>query len=405
MCMVIKVSRICFPLICMGIFLLPSTIRIGLFNSQWALINVISWMGIFLLLIYQRRKNKGVIFERRYSTIKQLWLPVVMGIFILFALIMQQFSFKSIVRYVYATLLPCVLLYVSVQDEDAVSYFKIFTKWLTGACTFIVLCGLLDKFFHIGFGQLFTNVSGSESLEISLRQGRLVSYYGHPLLTAELMLLCFLFNSINGLYLKSKEPIWYTMYYSFLSLIGIALTGSKTGIALLAIAVVFMYTTSKKWKYMICIIVGVYWIYNMGFLDTVIYRFIQGVQKGDMTTGRNVAFTTLLQTGILDFKMFQGHSGQDMSTMLIAAIEYPPLRWAYLFGGWFSIVMCTVLFFIPLIKCSQFRNLKFFMAMLLFIVDVNSYNGITTQSDHMLIYCVVMFLLMNISRVLKGRNV
>lgn len=89
---------------------------------------------------------------------------------------------------------------------------------------------------------------------------------------------------------------------------------------------------------------------------------------------------------------------------MIAALEYPPLRWAYLFGIWFAIMICVVLFIIPFVKIIKSRNMKIIIVAITLIFDVNSYNGITTQSDHMLLFCVAMFLLMNLCDALRGKE-
>lgn len=59
--------------------------------------------------------------------------------------------------------------------------------------------------------------------------------------------------------------------------------------------------------------------------------------------------------------------------------------------------MCVVLFAIPAIKILKNKNIKIFIVFLILVLDVNSYNGITTQSDQMLLYCVSVFLLLNLS--------
>lgn len=117
-----------------------------------------------------------------------------------------------------------------------------------------------------------------------------------------------------------------------------------------------------------------------------------------------MALAMLLETGSLKFDFFIGHAGSELSETMIAALEYPPLRWAYLFGIWFSVLMCIILFIIPAIRILKNKNLKIFVVLLILIFDVNSYNGITTQSDQMLLYCVSVFLLLNLSYTLKGNE-
>ncbi len=89
---------------------------------------------------------------------------------------------------------------------------------------------------------------------------------------------------------------------------------------------------------------------------------------------------------------------------MIAALEYPPLRWAYLFGVWFSVVMCIILFLTPAMMILKNKNIKIFIVLIILILDVNSYNGITTQSDQMLLYCVLGSFLLNLSYAVRGNG-
>lgn len=106
----------------------------------------------------------------------------------------------------------------------------------------------------------------------------------------------------------------------------------------------------------------------------------------------------------LHFNFLMGHAGADLSERMIAALEYPPLRWAYLFGVWFSVVMCIILFLTPAMMILKNKNIKIFIVLIILILDVNSYNGITTQSDQMLLYCVSVFLLLNLSYAVRGNG-
>ena len=160
----------------------------------------------------------------------------------------------------------------------------------------------------------------------------------------------------------------------------------------------------KGIKYFILVAAAVYWAYGYGLLDTVIGRFLDGFKSGDLTTGRNTALSLLMRNGYLNFNFLMGHAGADLSERMIAALEYPPLRWAYLFGVWFSVVMCIILFLTPAIKILKNKNIKIFIVLIILILDVNSYNGITTQSDQMLLYCVSVFLLLNLSYAVRGNE-
>ena len=398
--MVMRFRKEYFTLICLGIFLTPSIMRVGVLKSHWGLINPLAWIGIVAIVYMNLLK--------RYKTIdileglKYIWLPILACLFIVSTITFQSFEKIAIAKYLYATLLPGVILYIGVSDNDLITYLNIFCSFLTVACTFIVICGLLDLILSLGIGSFFAEITGVQSSVALIRDGRMVSYYGHALLSSELMILCFSFNSIRGLYFKQWDSLLYTIFYSAIALIGVGLSGSKVGLILIIIEFFILYFSKKNIKYSAIMALCIYGVYKIGFLDTVLYRFLRGIQKGDLSSGRHTNLSLLWRSGMLDFKIFKGNIGTEFTPAMIKALEYPLLRWAYLFGIWFSIVICIVFFVIPLINCAKSGKFKLFVIATIIIMDVNSYSGITTLSDHMLIYCVSMFLLLNVARILKG---
>lgn len=390
-----------FFLICIGLLFMPSTIRTSVLHSEWALINVASWLGIILLT--KRYYNGGKVSVSKNGKLgvaNPIWIVLLVALFAMESLMLPEFTATSEVKYIYATILPIYILYSVVDDDDIICYTKLFSRLLTVASTIVVICGLMDMFLGVGIGNSIAIFTNAASLIESIRQGRMVSYFGHPLLTTEIMILTFSFNTLVN-YCIEKKSIFYTVYYSLISVIGIGMCGGKTGLVLIGIEFALLYVNKKGLKYFIIVAAAVYWAYGYGLLDTVIGRFIAGFESGDITTGRNTALLRVIQGGMLRFNLLTGHEGMNLSEGMIAALEYPPLRWAYLFGVWFSVLMCVVLFAIPAIKILKNKNIKIFIVFLILVLDVNSYNGITTQSDQMLLYCVSVFLLLNLSYLLR----
>lgn len=393
-----------FFLICIGLLFMPSTIRTSVLHSEWALINVASWLGIILLT--KRYYNGGKVSVSKNGKLgvaNPIWIVLLVAFFAMESLMLPEFTATSEVKYIYATILPIYILYSVVDDDDIICYTKLFSRLLTVVSTIVVICGLMDMFLGVGIGNSIAIFTNAASLIESIRQGRMVSYFGHPLLTTEIMILTFSFNTLVN-YCIEKKSIFYTVYYSLISVIGIGMCGGKTGLVLIAIEFALLYVNKKGLKYFIIIAAAVYWAYGYGLLDTVIGRFIAGFESGDITTGRNTALLRVIQGGMLRFNLLIGHAGINLSERMIAALEYPPLRWAYLFGVWFSVLMCVVLFVIPAIKILKNKNFKIFIVFIILVLDVNSYNGITTQSDQMLLYCVSVFLLLNLSYLLGGNE-
>lgn len=393
-----------FFLICIGLLFMPSTIRTSALHSEWALINVASWLGIILLT--KRYYNGGKVSVSKNGKLgvaNPIWIVLLVALFAMESLMLPEFTATSEFKYIYATILPIYILYSVVDDDDIICYTKLFSRLLTVASTIVVICGLMDMFLGVGIGNSIAIFTNAASLIESIRQGRMVSYFGHPLLTAEIMILTFSFNTLVN-YCIEKKSIFYTVYYSLISVIGIGMCGGKTGLVLIAVEFALLYVNKKGLKYFIIVAAAVYWAYGYGLLDTVIGRFIAGFESGDITTGRNTALLRVIQGGVLRFNLLIGHAGMNLSERMIAALEYPPLRWAYLFGVWFSVLMCVVLFAIPAIKILKNKNIKIFIVFLILVLDVNSYNGITTQSDQMLLYCVSVFLLLNLSYAVRGNG-
>lgn len=109
---------------------------------------------------------------------------------------LPEFTATSEVKYIYATILPIYILYSVVDDDDIICYTKLFSRLLTVASTIVVICGLMDMFLGVGIGNSIAIFTNAASLIESIRQGRMVSYFGHPLLTAEIMILTFSFNTL-----------------------------------------------------------------------------------------------------------------------------------------------------------------------------------------------------------------
>lgn len=402
--MKIRKKDIQFFLVGCGLLFVPSLLRVGMLKSQWALVNVLSWIGIILLT--QRYYGGGrVVLSKDGSSgvTNPLLIITLIILFLIEGMMLPYFSAESKIKYIYATILPCYILYVSLPRQEIIRYFKMFAKLLTIASTVVVLCGIFDTFIGTSIGKTIAEFSAADSLIESIRQGRMVSYFGHPLLTSEVMILCFSFNTLVN-YCIEKKTVTETVYYSIVSVIGIGFCGSKTGLILIAIEFALLYVNKKGIKYFILVAAAVYWAYGYGLLDTVIGRFLDGFKSGDLTTGRNTALALLMRNGYLHFNFLMGHAGADLSERMIAALEYPPLRWAYLFGVWFSVVMCIILFLTPAMMILKNKNIKIFIVLIILILDVNSYNGISTQSDQMLLYCVSVFLLLNLSYAVRGNG-
>lgn len=383
-------------LLIVSVFVLAAFLLLGIEAESVALFICPVLCPLFFLYVSRRETPIG-----RRGLTDPLWIILIAAVFVL---TISNLERDNMVEYLYATLCPLFFLYISISDEDTVRYVGIFTRALTIVCTVIVLCGVIDMVTGFTVSRFIAEYTQTASLLGMLKEGRMVSYMGHPLQTVELMLLCFLFNTLHSFYLKEKTSIVYVIYYSLISAAGIGMSGGKSGLVLLAVSFVVLYANKTGFKYILFILVAGVAAWRLGLLDTAINRLVTGITTGNLTTGRFKALSKLWNSGELTFEFFRGHAGETMSTDMISALEFPPLRWAYQFGIWFSIAVSGYLFLPPLIKAIKAKNIPILAAMLILMLDVNTYNGLTTLSDLLLLYCVAVFLLLNLLRVIEAKK-
>ena len=167
-----------FFLICIGLLFMPSTIRTSVLHSEWALINVASWLGIILLT--KRYYNGGKVSVSKNGKLgvaNPIWIVLLVALFAMESLMLPEFTATSEVKYIYATILPIYILYSVVDDDDIICYTKLFSRLLTVASTIVVICGLMDMFLGGGIGNSIAIFTNAASLIESIRQGRMVSYF------------------------------------------------------------------------------------------------------------------------------------------------------------------------------------------------------------------------------------
>lgn len=164
-------QKIPFFLICIGLLFMPSTIRISVLHSEWALINVASWLGIILLT--KRYYNGGKVSVSKNGKLgvaNPIWIVLLVALFAMESLMLPEFTATSEVKYIYATILPIYILYSVVDDDDIICYTKLFSRLLTVASTIVVICGLMDMFLGVGIGNSIAIFTNAASLIESIRQ-------------------------------------------------------------------------------------------------------------------------------------------------------------------------------------------------------------------------------------------
>lgn len=394
--MKIKVTKLTFAtfLVSFGFLFLPFYMRSAFLPGNIAWFNFVSAIGVFLLI---NRKNTMYLVEKRIIV-----LTIYFVLSTLFLFSYMQFradKFYALSLYV-SWVLPIFLLFEKVNDRDV--YLRIFKCWckvLNIIVYFITLCFLLDKTIGVDFSEFFRilygggTASARSAMSAAMLGSRMVSYVGHPLFTTEIVLIFYVSNYVYGrLFEDQKIPIIYIL----VSFIDIALVGSKTGIVLVAAAVLVHNFQNKRIRYLMLVVFMGSLLYASGVFDTVIQRFIEGFLSGDMTSARSTSWDKLFATGLYTINPWTGQWVMDSTqTTLVAALEYPILKWGFLIGSVFAAALALILFIYPLLKIFATKEINLIVCMLVIVLDVNTFNTISTQRDALFLYCWVAFLIIN----------
>lgn len=302
--------------------------------------------------------------------------------------------------FVFSVGVPLLFAFIRIRNTEWISsIFRIWLIFVRISVCLIVLGAVLDILTGYSVTNFFAGMFDAESIaQMRMEEeGRIISYMGHPLLSAEISLIYLVSEIIDSRYFNTAKNL---LLPSILSVVAAALCGSKTVILLLLFLIFAANINNKRIRNIVFIAIVFCILYFLGVFDVIIGRFITSMKTGDFTTGRNVRFMQLYSSGRLSFNWFSGHSG-SMSERFQVALEYPPLRFAYVYGIFYSLILCFALFVYPVLVIFKRRQYMLLLCMLALIADVCTYSGLTTNADNMLIYCSVLFLILNVSYCYK----
>ncbi len=370
------------------IMLFPAGLRAVLGGAPFRAINVLVWMALLPYML-------------KYKKFKRMNVGVVsVAILCIFQVITENTVHEGAL-FVFlnccSSVLPIILIYMYFDADEF--FHKLFFFWckaLEVATIIIFVFGVIDIIANKSGSQFFADLYGTRSYYALIREGRMVSFYGHTVSTASMISLYF-FSSVIGhrlKILKGKES-----YCMILACIAMAMTSSKAGFLILMLGILVTNFGIKRIRYILCFIIAVYVAYMLGFLDTLLVRINESLVSGDITTGRNTAMKTLVSAGILKYNFWHGQ-GIPIGTWdyrLIAALEYPLLRMAFMHGIVYAIIYGCSAFVIPIIRLFRRKQYMILICFILFIIQINTFDGIASNGDMMMIYSMFACILYNLS--------
>lgn len=396
-----KKIYISFVLIFVFSFIFSSEIRNGILrDGRFATLNYVCILSI-LYLLYKSVKSSD-----KYGL---LLSAVTMG-YLVISSMFYQMRLSSIVVCIISFVIPLILLNLEINALLLKRIFQTLLIILSIIMIIITIIGIADYFTHYKVILVIRDfVSESMKRLIRLQAGskefRMYSFMGHPLFNTELYLMFYVLNILyNKFYKKSIIPNYVVM---IITIVGISLTASKTGFALLALLLLTLNGKKINYKYYIGLIILVAICFHFGLFDNVINRFMQG----DLTSSRSRMWEVVSKNNMYPIKFFTGY-GQGFTFIynrivpdVSAAFEYPVRMFSLELGIFTTILIYLNIFIYPMYKFIKRKQYSIIIGYLIVFLDINTYNGLSLAGDYMLIFCIFTFILLNLSNVLYKKSI
>lgn len=376
--------------LCVCLFFLNYNFRYALIPSTIISVNYLAIVFLIISILYDGKLNLKVFSNK--DKLDKFFMSVYIMLWTFFIILtINRGDLLIFILYGLTILLPLAFLNISYKKVDIFNaQLRLWMSFFTIIISLIILGGIVDYFSNHSVSKLFAQFYSIRSLLEHSEGGRMVSFMGHPLLNAQLFLTFYIMYFLYRVhYLNKKE----NLIVFIICFLGIALTGSKAGVFLLSSIFVFFHRHWRNYRIVPLVLLALYGLYRFGFLELILKRLL----VGDLTTGRNDALFDLLYSGVIKFQWINGKS-IDTGWKMVAALEYPVLRWAYQFGIIVSILLTILLFVYPFLRL--FRNksdIDFYGGISAIIAYVNVYNGMALHRDHVLIYVIIMIFVLNMS--------
>lgn len=376
-----------------SLFLTPYLLRYKLIpgsEAVWAL-NPLAIFAFFWLLLYMLGHKYEI--PRTLSVVKLL-LIAACGLLL-------RVTGATISVFI-AEWVPLFILLVIVPETIFPSLFRSFLKSLNLTVAIITACAALDLVTGYAASRAIGAFYGTEGLGWLNSSGRLVSYMGHSLLTAEVALAYFALNMFASKVMGIKVN---KILVTLVAVVVVVLTGSRSAAAVLLSMILISYANTENIRYMVAIVLGMLLLYTFGVFDTLIDRIAMGITAGDMTSSRNTKLEEMTRAGIISYDWFKGHPFTDgytsyVQSSLVIALEYPLLRFAFMYGISFSALLAIVLFILPAVYVFRKTGIIPALLLVLYFFHVNTYSSICAAQDGMLRCVLITWMFVCASRVI-----
>lgn len=386
-----KINKSILISMIISIFVLSFYLRIE-FMGNLASINFLFLISLVIYLLFNKKRINGVFFN---------YLVLLIIYIVIIDYLGNKNPIDTIVRNISMIILPIFLLTIKPKFND---YKKVTRNILILFNTFIIIIfviGLLDPLINFTIMRfigehILTSINVWIVGNTNLTSYRYTSYMGHTLFTKELFIYFYFLNNIYAR--KYKEYLINKNIVTIISLVGVLLTASKTGLILILISILVTEVISGNIKNTMYTIFIFIFSYMGGFFNYAIQR----LQNGSLTTGRNESWEYIKSKGIIESHIFYGKGEflSDIVTKMVgqthatAGLEYPFRIFLYKYGLVCTIIIISSIFLYPLIYLMKKREYYMVFAFIIKFIDISTYNGLVYKADNMILFVFFTYMLM-----------
>lgn len=372
-----------------GTFLTPYYTRYILCGEKLAGINAFTIIGIVVLL-YMAIIHETIMFD--YKKWDVICLICLICLFVFVQTIYSDKSFLGSARYFFSIIFPIVLIYFKLEKEVFDKIFRLFVRIIDILIFVMLIMLLIDICFNNFAIKFFATLTNAEIMHVYSNTSRHASIMGHFLTTAQTYIV---FYIVHVLEMKMNNNYKYNLLYICISLFGVCMASSKSGILILVILFIVCNIKNKQVIFggSILTVTGL----AVGVFDNLINRFL----TTDLTSGRIERLLFLSSNynlfPLIGHGAYSSYDFNDVISWASAAFEFPVVMFSYEYGVIFTILFYYLVFINPFYKLLKNKNYFLFILLLMLALFVNFFNGIGMGYDNLYIYTFVTFIVLNVS--------
>lgn len=356
------------------------------------------------------------IFNHRFNYLNLYLAVLFSGITIISTFFLDK-SFVYLILVVQSFCMPIFFSSIKLDFGDVEYVLDKFLNILNFFVIVLLVLGVIDYLTHSKV-QLFLadyvfNGELSQLIHKENEMGiyRYYSFFGHPLTTVKYFLVYYALNLLYNYYFNKSKLNTYVL--TFTAFLGFIICGSKSALILGVALVLLSAVVIRKHKfvyYALMVIVALALISTPLFQENILQRFTQGIESGDLSTGRNELIYKLLDDSSEKPPIVLG-KGSGYSRIVARNLgggalnfEYPIIMLPYDFSVLGTLIIYSIIFFIPLARMLRNKTYFAIFTFLLLFVYENGNNGIASISDSLGRFVFVTFIYVNISEYINHKH-